>query len=173
MKSANHEICLECRKLLSADAEDFKDLRIEGARAFPEAFLLTVEEAEQSDLDELRKAMEGGTLWGLFDAAKMIGFAGLAQRPWATARHRAGIGPFYVTSSYHGTGAAQTLIDAVADHAKSLGVLQLELWVWDGNTRAIRFYERNGFERSGVMPRAVIIDGKGRDDFFYIRALDR
>jgi ribosomal protein S18 acetylase RimI-like enzyme len=50
----------------------------------------------------------------------------------------------YLLAAHHGSGAGQALLDAV------LGDAPAQLWVADGNARAIRFYERNGFRADGV-----------------------
>ena len=64
------------------------------------------------------------------------------------ARHRGAPLPFelyavYVRAAWHGTGVAQALLDA------DLGDRSAYLWVLEGNTRARRFYERNGFAPDG------------------------
>lgn len=50
----------------------------------------------------------------------------------------------------HGVGAA--LLAAVVDRARAEGFGTLWLGVWDRNPRAIRFYERGGFEVVGSHP---------------------
>ena len=52
---------------------------------------------------------------------------------------------FYVLAEFHGTGVAQTLMDACADEARRRGGRTLWLGVWDQNPRAIRFYTKWGF----------------------------
>jgi ribosomal protein S18 acetylase RimI-like enzyme len=52
---------------------------------------------------------------------------------------------FYLDASCHGTGAAQSLMQAVLDHAASTGHDGLWLQVWEQNPRAIRFYAKAGF----------------------------
>lgn len=49
-----------------------------------------------------------------------------------------------VAPEHQGTGIGQRLLD------ETLGADPAYLWVADGNARAIRFYERNGFVRDGV-----------------------
>lgn len=49
-----------------------------------------------------------------------------------------------VTADHYGTGLAQQLLDQV------LGEGPAYLWVADGNDRAVRFYERNGFRLDGT-----------------------
>jgi ribosomal protein S18 acetylase RimI-like enzyme len=52
---------------------------------------------------------------------------------------------FYIDASLHGTGAAQSLMAAVLDHAASAGHDGIWLQVWEQNPRAIRFYAKAGF----------------------------
>jgi len=49
-----------------------------------------------------------------------------------------------VVADHYGTGLAQQLLDQV------LGEGPAYLWVADGNDRAVRFYERNGFRLDGT-----------------------
>jgi len=59
---------------------------------------------------------------------------------------------FYVDQPHHGRGIAQTLMDAVEDHAVALGGTQLWLGVWEHNHRAIAFYRKRGFAQCGAHP---------------------
>ena len=97
----------------------------------------------------------------------MIGFCGFRQESLERTRHRAELGPFFVTSKYHGSGAAMTLMEEIIDEAVELNVEQLELFVDTENFRAIQFYEKLGFERIATHPDGVRIDGISRDDHFY------
>jgi ribosomal protein S18 acetylase RimI-like enzyme len=62
------------------------------------------------------------------------------------------IARFYVDQSLHGRGIAQTLMDAVEQHARSLGGARLWLGVWEHNLRAIAFYRKRGFVQCGAQP---------------------
>lgn len=50
----------------------------------------------------------------------------------------------YVLARDHGTGLGQALLDA------AIGDAPAQLWVLDGNERAIAFYRRNGFRLDGA-----------------------
>lgn len=50
----------------------------------------------------------------------------------------------YVRRSAYGTGVGSGLLEA------AIGAADAYLWVLDGNARAIRFYERQGFRLDGV-----------------------
>ena len=86
-------------------------------------------------------------------------------------RHRGEVGPFFVTQSYHGTGAAKALMQGVMSEARAHGVEQLELFVDSGNTRAVAFYERLGFTQISIHPDGARIDGQSRTGFFYVLRL--
>ncbi|SFR42788.1 GNAT family N-acetyltransferase [Litoreibacter janthinus] len=164
---------MSVRALTRADAEAFHALHIEGVSTFPTAFLRSLDEVRNTPLLDTERMLGSGKMLGAFSGETLIGLAGLAQNDFAMARHRALLGPFYVSQNFHGQGVAQALMDAVFERAHDLGILQIELFVWSENLRAQRFYLRNGFEQTGVIPRSVIVDGVPCDDFFMVRALDR
>jgi len=55
----------------------------------------------------------------------------------------------YVLSYYHGSGAGQALFQAVVDLANEIQPDFLWLDTHVSNAKAIRFYEKNGFRKSG------------------------
>jgi ribosomal protein S18 acetylase RimI-like enzyme len=55
----------------------------------------------------------------------------------------------WVDAELRGTGAADALVDTVADAARRAGATVLRLHVADGNARAERLYVRHGFRRTG------------------------
>ena len=59
---------------------------------------------------------------------------------------------FYVDKSWHGKGVAPTLMQACYEEALQRGGETLCLSVWERNPRAIRFYEKMGYTRSGTQP---------------------
>ena len=163
---------MNVRRLTSNDVSVFVDLRYEGITKYPDGFLFTLEEIKRVDLRNVARMLDNGHIFGQFEDDRLIGFVGLNQRRTQTTRHSATLGPFYVTPDYHGSDAAQGLMDALIVTCKDEGILQIDLWVWSGNSRAIAFYERNGFERKGELPRAVILNGQARDDYLLVRQLD-
>ncbi len=65
------------------------------------------------------------------DGARLIGFS--AMRPtWLVH--------LYVDPAWHGRGVGQALLTAARED-----VAELSLWVFQSNTQARRFYERQGF----------------------------
>lgn len=52
---------------------------------------------------------------------------------------------FYIAETLRGSGIAQELWSRLLEHMKSFGATRVVLDVRKTNTRAIRFYEKNGF----------------------------
>jgi len=55
----------------------------------------------------------------------------------------------YVKSAYHGKQAGQLLYEKAVKTALYKGKKSIWLGVWEHNPRAIKFYEKNGFEAFG------------------------
>lgn len=58
------------------------------------------------------------------------------------------INTFWVSAKYRGEGLADVLMDVAAEWAAKEGLVRLSLHVWEGNERAVRFYEKHGFKRT-------------------------
>jgi len=154
-------------KLNPDHAVDWQKLRMEGVRAFPLGFLTTEEEALRTTENQAKDILRHGLTRGVFNQKKLIGFCGYRPKQLERIRHRAEIGPFFVSSEHQGSGAAHTLIGGVIQEARTSEIEQLELFVDTENYRAIAFYERCGFERIATHTDGVRIEGKPRDDHFY------
>lgn len=149
------------------DAEAWRDLRLEGVTEFPLGFLITPQEAMATTLDQARQILAAGTLRGIFRDGKLLGFCGYRPQRLERTRHRGELGPFFVARHAQGTGAARSLLNGVIAEASAGGVEQLELTVSPDNHRAVAFYEREGFERFGMFPDAVRMDGTPGDEHLY------
>ncbi len=155
------------RTLTPEDASQWQALRLEGARDFPMGFLVTVAETAAASAARCQTILAAGNTRGVFDGDALIGFCGYRPQQLERIRHRAEIGPFFVSAPYQGSGAATVLMRGIIDEAKDAGLAQLELFVDTENHRAISFYERRGFTRIATHYDGVRIDGQSRDDHFY------
>ncbi len=77
-----------------------------------------------------------------------------------------------VLKDYWGKGIAQKLFDKSLLWAKENGVRKINLEVRDDNLRAIRFYERNGFVKEGMMLRMLLINDTFIDGIRYGLLID-
>ena len=161
----------ECRWLDAEDLVAWRDLRAEALRAQPDAFLTTLAEFQASSDAHVRGQLAQGRVVGAWQNGTLVGSVAYLRKSRPSTAHRAALEAVFLRESARGTGVADAMLDAVEARAAREGVDQLELMVWDGNARAIGFYERRGFAQMGRMPRAVVVDGAARDDFFYVRAL--
>ncbi|WP_305787558.1 GNAT family N-acetyltransferase [Symbioplanes lichenis] len=86
---------------------------------------------------------------------RLIGHAGgttLPEHPGATV-----VFAVYITPAHRGQGVLAALVDAVAEWSLACGRNELMLEVVVGNDRAVRAYERIGFEDTGVrVPHPVV-----------------
>ncbi|HEX7679668.1 MAG TPA: GNAT family N-acetyltransferase [Thermoanaerobaculia bacterium] len=90
------------------------------------------------------------TLLGEEDG-EAIAYAQLSHTPGASYGD-VELARFYVDRTHHGRGVAQSLMDAVDVHARTLGGTTLWLGVWERNLRAIAFYRKSGFVQCATQP---------------------
>ena len=85
----------------------------------------------------------------------LLGFAHLRQTPAPPAldgRLAVEVARFYVDRPWHGRGIARVLMSACVAEARSRGADALWLLVYQNNARAVAFYEKSGFRKSGTQP---------------------
>lgn len=160
------------RALTPEDHAIWRALRLEALETQPAAFLTTAEEQRARSAEDDRAMLAHGNFRGVFDGSALIGMAALIPMSKPATRHRMEIGAVYVQPTHQGGGAAGALMRAIIDEAGARGALQLELSVEIENARAMRFYEKLGFQRYGRQPRAAIQNGVAHDDAFYVLMLD-
>ena len=108
---------------------------------------------EPGELDELsverradrwRQNLDGGAqVWVAVVDDEIVGFASAVSHDERSVRPRE-LEAIYLLAEQHGSGAGQALLDAAVGDAPAF------LFVARDNPRAIRFYQRNGFEFDGA-----------------------
>ena len=99
----------------------------------------------------------------------VIGYAQLTVFPNPRQRHSGGIG-IMVHRDHQGKGVGTRLMETLLDIADNwLMLTRVELGVYTDNEKAIRLYERLGFEREGIKRMAAIRAGRYHDEWMMAR----
>ena len=166
---------LTVRSLCADDAEALSAFR---NATYSETHFMARYPEEGASLEAMRNGLAGSESSalnfevGAFAGEKLVGEFGVAQvRPHLKYRHRAGMG-ISVLKDYWGCGLGSYLMQLAIDQTRANGFEQLELGVFSDNTRAIHLYEKVGFERYGIQPRAFKLkDGTYRDEIIMVKML--
>lgn len=100
---------------------------------------------------------------------EVVGSAGLHPGIAVRRRHVAMLG-ISVAAPHIGTGVGTALMQGLIDYADHWGqLLRIELTVFADNQRAIRLYERFGFEHEGRARAYALRDGRYEDVLYMAR----
>ncbi|MFC0804485.1 GNAT family N-acetyltransferase [Ensifer sp. P24N7] len=148
----------------------FRRIRLEALRSEPSFFASSYEEWATLSLVEWKKRLTDPVFVAFYNA-EPVGMAGLLRQRASRMAHRATIIMVYVRRNLRGAGLASDLLRIVADHARTAGILPLELTVSAENTTAKRFYLREEFIEVGRIPGGLLHDGREIDDIVMMRRL--
>jgi ribosomal protein S18 acetylase RimI-like enzyme len=163
------------RPLATADAGEFRRVRLDALRRHPEAFAASYEDECVLDAAQFaeRLAAPGLTRFGAFAGQEMVGLVGLHVASGTKVRHKAYLFSMYVAAGHRGTGIADRLVQAVIDAAREAGALVLQLTVTAGNAPAQLLYTRMGFQVYGIERRALRVGDRFYDEELMALDLDR
>ncbi|MFD1825824.1 GNAT family N-acetyltransferase [Mumia zhuanghuii] len=101
-----------------------------------------------------------------YDSDQMIGQVTVSGITWGSARW-AQIG-YWIARPYAGRGITTTAVAMAADHCfEALGLHRVEIAIRPENRSSLRIVEKLGFDRIGVAPRYLHIDGAWRDHVLF------
>ena len=166
---------LTVRSLCADDAEALNAFRL---ATYRETHFMARYPEDGASLEAMQKGLAGSEASalncevGAFAGEKLVGEFGVAQvRPHIKYRHRAVVG-ISVRKDHWGCGLGSYLMQLAIDQTRTNGFEQLELGVFSDNSRAIHLYEKFGFERYGIQPRAFKLkDGTYRDEIIMVKML--
>ncbi len=138
---------LDIRRAVASDAEVFRDLRLLALQNEPDAYGSTFAESSLRPSTEWITMVTSMNYYLAFDGERAVGMAsGGEYAPYPYARWLYGM---FVRPEYRGTGVAHDLVREVARWTREQGSDQLGLHVTTTVHRAVAFYERLGFVKSG------------------------
>lgn len=146
----------EIRRLSASDAGEYRELRLYGLRAHPEAFGASWAEEAVQPLAWFEERIAGNVIFGgkTGDTTAIQGVIGFHASNGVKQRHKGVLWGMFVQPEARGTGLGPALVARVLEHAKQT-VEEVRLTVVSTNTAAVRLYERAGFERYGLERRAL------------------
>ena len=166
---------LTVRSLCADDAEALSAFR---NAIYSETHFMARYPEEGVNLEAMQNRLEGcvespvNFEVGAFAGEKLVGEFGVAQvRPHIKYRHRAVVG-ISVRKDHWGCGLGSYLMQLAIDQTRSNGFEQLELGVYSDNARAIRLYEKFGFQKLCTHPDFFRIGGQRFDFDLMLLPLD-
>ncbi|MFO0388691.1 MAG: GNAT family N-acetyltransferase [Alphaproteobacteria bacterium] len=152
------------RAFTKQDAADYRGLRLRSLKEHPESFLFAYEEAVNWPLNRFEKAMERPWI-GAFDDKTMIGFVGMMPNNSMKLKHKANVGPVYVTPEMRGKGIAKAMLQAIILKAQEMGIELLQLSANALHPEVVSLYKSVGFEPYGTEKHIMkLADGSYVDD---------
>ncbi|MBZ9973857.1 MULTISPECIES: GNAT family N-acetyltransferase [unclassified Mesorhizobium] len=134
------------RRLSAADADAYRDLRLEGLQNHPEAFGGSWEEEAIMPLDWFSDRLERNiVIAGFADDLPLLGTAGLGIQQAPKQSHKGMLWGMYVRPEARGTGLAAELVQRMIGEAQGV-VEEIQLRVVTSNEAAVRIYSRFGFK---------------------------
>ena len=113
---------MNSRLLIAADAEAYRNLRLEALQNNPEAFGSSFEEEKDNPIELFagRFESQGSYTIGVFDQEQLVGVATLVQESKHKLKHKASIFAVYVSSKKRGLGIGKRLMVEAINKAREL-----------------------------------------------------
>ena len=129
----------------------------------PQAFLDSIPHGRWAD----GLTQEGRRNLVLLENGHLIGTACICRSRWEQFSEYGEIVSIYFLPEYMGKGYGSCLLKRCTEECRKLGFEHILLWVLEENSRARRFYEKNGFVCSGTF-RHDQIGGRNVREVMYI-----
>ncbi|NRR33623.1 GNAT family N-acetyltransferase [Oxalobacteraceae bacterium] len=158
---------LNIRPLTPSDALAFQALRLKSIADSPTSFWATYEEEAGRTESELRSRLEANAsqvVFGAFHGPELIGAAGLRRETMRQVAHKGFLWGVCVDPDARRGGVARQMLAALIEHARGIGLRQLNLGVNTSNTRALNLYHTLGFTSFGTEPGSTLVAGQLYDE---------
>ena len=158
------------RRLLPAEGETFRTIRLEALATCPDAYATTLAKQATDPPAHFAEILRGSPVFGAFLEGGIVGMAGLYHEAGERKRHKGVLWGMYVRPTVQGRGLGRALLRAVLEHARG-EVDQVLLQVVSDNGPAIRLYESEGFVSYGLERRALKEGERYLDEYLMVRYL--
>src|SRR6266849_1835515 len=112
---------LKVRRLETHDVASYRELRLEGLKAHPEAFGSTWEYEADKPASWWAERLETNRVFGGWvDGSPLVGVAGVRVQEAVKLRHKGVLWGMYVRSQARRTGLAAALVLRIVGHAQPL-----------------------------------------------------
>jgi len=157
------------RKLLPTDSKQYREVRLDALKNFPENFGSSYEEESAIPKLAFEINVEQGAndkfIVGAFDSETLIGICGFAQESRIKIKHRGLIIQMYIKPQYQGQKLGLQLLQTTIDEAfKIPDIQQLVLGVITTNEGAKKLYEQAGFKEFGIHPGYLKVNSRYYDE---------
>jgi ribosomal protein S18 acetylase RimI-like enzyme len=159
------------RRLQSADASDYRAIRLAALEGDADAFGSTYEAEVGRPLTHFAERLTSSVVHGAYADGFIVGMAGFKRQEGARERHKAFVWGTYVRPAARRLGVARGLMEALLAEAGEV-VEQLTLCVVRENTAAQALYRTLGFEVYGIEPRALKSPAGYADEVLMVRYLN-
>jgi RimJ/RimL family protein N-acetyltransferase len=159
-------LMLDTKLLTPDDWRTLRKIRLSALQESPDAFLSTYEQEEKYDPSKWRAEFVRGDWYvgmaGAASADEPVGMAGITREP-GTPAHQCFLEYVWVARKFRRKGNAFNMINEVLDRLKFSGVRTVFLWVLDGNSGAMRLYERLGFVSCNHREPLIAFPGRSEE----------
>lgn len=158
---------IQVRQLDASDAEDFSALRRLVTADNPVPMGLTLEEELTRPLQGFRDqlcAPAPNAAFGVLVDGRLRACAALAwTSKFSSSTHKAVLWGCFVDPAFRGHGLGRQVVNRALDHARQNLLRRVNLTVFVPNQAAVTLYESLGFQRYGLEPEAVFLNGNYHD----------
>lgn len=159
------------RRLSVSDVKDYVAIRLSALKAAPEAFGSVHAEEASKPLAQHEERLASSLVMGAYDGARIIGMIGFGREVGPKIAHKGFLWGFYVEPSHRNHGFGRALVSAALNAVRG-SVEQVTLSVVEDNAAAIALYDRAGFVRYGLEPRALKGEAGYADEALMVLLLD-
>ena len=161
------------QRLSPADWQSWKGIWLEALQEEPSCFANSYEELAIKNDEYWKKFCFDNTIFCVFCDGNVVGCIGFQVYEMDQMNHKGRLFSLYVNARHRGKGIAKNLIDAVIAHAKTC-VEQLICGVISTNLSVADLYERYGFKKYGIEPRALKVkNGSYADIVAFVLFLEK